>query len=175
MNHLSLNSPQKLMRFLRFGWLMAVLLGSQASHSQTAEETLFSIREIYNNQADCNLGSMYTSGFRFLYSYNEDKAELMFLYSAGVRGRAGREPPDEFFINFDLRRIASIRPLDRDGDFPKLVFECRGREGCVYFSGWGQNSSSWFAVFCSREARARVGNALRHLQSITPALPALKF
>ncbi|MDO9571874.1 MAG: hypothetical protein Q7J58_21195 [Hydrogenophaga sp.] len=152
-------------------------LGCQLSHAQTAEETLFAIREIYSNQSGCSLvdtPDLYATGFKFLHSYTKDDAALEFVYSTGIRGKYG-SGPDEFSIDFDIRKIASIQPLDKDDDWPKLVFECKNGEGCIFFSGWGQKYSRMFTVFCSKEARARVTNALLHLQKITTPLPSLKF
>lgn len=165
---------------LQSGLLFFTLLGSQLSHSQTADETLFAIREIYGNQASCTMSQgvtntySYASGFVFSHSYSKDAAELLFLYLSGTRGDF-RSGPDEFYISFDLRKIASIRPVDEEGNFPKLMFECANREGCVYFSGWDEKYSRWSTVFCSKDARSRVVNALMHLKKITPPLPALKF
>ncbi|MDP1901333.1 MAG: hypothetical protein Q8K96_12910 [Rubrivivax sp.] len=174
MKYFSITNSHRLLHCFRSACLMAILFACQASHSQTLEETLHAIGEIYTKQADCSLDGILSKEFIFLHRYNKDEATLVFGNTSESRGKYSSGPL-EFHIKFDLRRITSIRPLDKDGDLPKLSFECKTDDGCVFFSGWGNNSPRGFAHFCSREARTRVSNALRHLQSITPPLPPLKF
>jgi hypothetical protein len=138
------------------------------------EETLASIKIIYEGQGDCDqsLGGdrgITYEDFRFWHEGNK----IEFFSNFEVTPSGKKTKWHGVFNPADIG--AFLGSHSQDGVLHNLIIKCNNGQECIFDGSWNRTTKEYNIRFCDPSRRDRVARAIKYLQQFYPPSKALPF